>query len=174
MVFIFHTQLAQTARGVSVGDDTNNFRIAAALLGEIFDALAFRYSLRNAFDIRVDTVRGDFSRLTVAVDVVVVGVDQLTIDAVDGQVAHSDSTVVDVDFSQGFLYTISRKCSCGKHAEQHDNQEKHGDDSFFHCHSSIKRAEEGVLSPPSGKMCMEKAMCPPAHRFLCKGFRYLT
>ena len=53
---------------------------------EVLDALTGSNSLRYTLDIGVDAVRRDFFRLTVAIHIVVVGIDQLTHSAVDRQV----------------------------------------------------------------------------------------
>ena len=132
LVLILKAQLAKAPSGVAVGDDADNFGIAADLFGEVLDAFALCHRLGHTLGIGVDTIRGDLFHLAIAVNVVVVGVDQLAHSAVDRQIAQRIATVIDVHLAQSFLLRTRCESGSGEHSEHHDNCEQHTHDSFFH------------------------------------------
>ena len=132
LVLILKTQLTKASGWVSVGDNTNDLGIAADFLREVFDTLALRHRLRHTLGIGIDTVRRDFLGIAVAVNIVVVGINQLPHSAVDGQIAQRVATVIDVHLTQSFLHRAGSGGDTGEHSKQHDNREEHGYYSFFH------------------------------------------
>ena len=111
--------------GIAICNDAHDFGITADFVGEVLDALTGSNSLRYTLDIGVDAVRRDFFRLTVAIHIVVVGIDQLTHSAVDRQVTELLLAVVDVDFSKRLFDRTGCQSCVWKHTKHHDNCEKH-------------------------------------------------
>ena len=132
LVLILKAQLAKAPSGVAVGDDAHYLGIAADFLREVLDTLALGNRLRHTLGVRVDTIRRNLLRIAVAVNIVVVGVDQLTHSAIDGQIAQRIATVIDVHLTQSFLLGTRCESGSGEHSEHHDNCEQHTHDSFFH------------------------------------------
>ena len=132
LVLILKAQLTKAPGGVAVSDNAHHLGIAADLLGEVLDALALRHRLRHTLGIGIDAVRGNFLGIAVAVNIVVVGIDQLPHSAVDGQIAQRVATVIDVHLTQSFLHRAGSRGDTGEHTKQHDNREEHGYYSFFH------------------------------------------
>ena len=118
--------------GVAICDDTNDFGIAADLLRQVLDALPFRDGLRHALSVGIDTVRRDLLRLAIAVDVVVVRIDELANSAIDGKIAQRSATIVDVHFTKRFLHGTCSEGGSGDHAENHDDGEQHTHYACFH------------------------------------------
>ena len=132
LILILQLEFAQTAMGIAICNDAHDFGITADFVGEVLDALTGSNSLRYTLDIGVDAVRRDFFRLTAAIHIVVVGIDQLTHSAVDRQVTELLLAVVDVDFSKRLFDRTGCQSYAWKHTKHHDNCEKHRNNSFFH------------------------------------------
>ena len=118
--------------GIAVGDDAHDLGICADLFGKILDAFTLGHGLGNALGIGIDAIGGDLLGIAVAVHIVVIGVDQLTDPAVDGQVTQLLTTVIDVHFAKCFLDRIGGGGNAGEHPQQHHDREKHRKDSFLH------------------------------------------
>lgn len=132
LIFIFKAQFLQAARGITVCNDADHFGIAADLIGQILDALTLRYDLRDTFNIRIYAICRDFDGLAVTIHMVIIGINEFTHTAIDGQVAQRIPAVVDVHLTERCLFRVGCVCSDGEHAKQHDDCEEHGYDSFFH------------------------------------------
>ena len=150
VVLVLQLQLRKAAGRVSAGDDTHDLRIAALFLGDVFDALAGAYRLRDAVNIRIDAVGRNFFRPAVCIHMVEIGVDQLTDAAIDGEVGELLFSVVDIDFAQGFLLAAGGKGRDGEHPQHHYQHKKHRNQSFFHVHFLLLlilgNREGGMLS----------------------------
>ena len=118
--------------GISVGDNTDDFRIATDLFSQVLDALPFCHSLGHALGVGIDTVRRDLLRLAVTVYVVVVGINEISDTTIDGQIGQVCSTIVDVHFAQRFLHGTCSEGRSGDHAEDHDDGEQHTHYACFH------------------------------------------
>ena len=150
VVLVLQLQLRKAAGRVSAGDDTHDLRIAALFLGDVFDALAGAYRLRDAVNIRIDAVRGNLLRPAVGIHMVKIGIDQLTDSPVDGEVGELLLSVVNIDFAQGFLLAAGGKGRDGEHPQHHYQRKEHGNQSFFHVHFLLLlilgNREGGMLS----------------------------
>ena len=132
LILILKLQLAKASMRIAICDDTNDFGIASDLLSQVLDALPFRDGLRHALSVGIDTVRRDLLRLAIAVDVVVVRIDELANSAIDGKIAQRSATIVDVHFTKRFLHGTCSEGGSGDHAENHDDGEQHTHYACFH------------------------------------------
>ena len=132
LILILKLQLTKASMGIAVGNDTDDFGIAADLLCQVLDALPFCHGLRHALGVGVDAVRRNLLRLAIAVDVVVVRIDELADSAINGKVTKLRATIVDVHFAQRFLHGTCSEGRSGDHAEDHDDGEQHTHYACFH------------------------------------------
>ena len=150
VVLVLQLQLRKAAGRVSAGDDTHDLRIAALFLGDVFDALAGAYRLRDAVNIRIDAVRRNFFRPAVGIHMVEIGVDQLTDSPVDGEIGELLFSVVNIDFAKSFLLAAGGKGRDGEHPQHHYQCKESGNQSFFHVHFLLLlilgNREGGMLS----------------------------
>ena len=150
VIFVFQLQLRKAASGIPVGDDAHDLRVAAFFLGHVFDALAGSHRLRDALGVGVDAVGRDLLRFSVGTHIIEIGVDQFPDASVDGEVREFLLTVVDIDFTKGFLLAAGGKSGGREHPQHHDHQQQHGDQSFFHVHFLLLlilgNREGGMLS----------------------------
>ena len=142
VIFVFQLQLRKAASGIPVGDDAHDLRVAAFFLGHVFDALAGSHRLRDALGVGVDAVGRDLLRFSVGTHIIEIGVDQFPDASVDGEVREFLLTVVDIDFTKGFLLAAGGKSGGREHPQHHDHQQQHGDQSFFHS-ASLKMVRRG-------------------------------
>ena len=138
LILVFQLQLAKAAMGISVGDDAHDLGVCANFFSQILDAFALGNCLRHTFGVGIHTIGGDLLGVAVPVHIVVIGVDQLTDPAVDGQVTQLLATVIDVHFAERFLDRVSGGGDAGEHSQQHDDREKHRKDSLFHCFTYLQ------------------------------------
>ena len=132
LILVLKFQFTQSAMGITVGDDAHDLGVATDLFGEVFDALALRDGLGYALGVGIDAIRRDLLGVAVAVNIVVVGIDQLSHSAIDRQIAQPLTAVIDVNFAQSLFDGIRREGRAGEHSEHHDNGEQHTHNSFFH------------------------------------------
>ena len=132
VIFVFQLQFRKAAGGIPVGDDAHDLRVAAFFLGHVFDTLAGGHGLRHTRCIRIDAVGRDLLRFSVGTHIIEIGVDQFPDASVDGEVREFLLTVVDIDFTKGFLLAAGGKSGGREHPQHHDHQQQHGDQSFFH------------------------------------------
>lgn len=101
------------------------------LLSLIPDALAGGNGLGNAFGVGIHAVGGDLFFLAVAVHIIVIGVDEFTVSAVDGEVTHGIAAIVDVDLSEGFRHRGCRRSGDGKQSHECSCHQQQTQKSLF-------------------------------------------
>ena len=107
VVLILKTQLAQATVRIAVGDDAGDLGISRLFVGQILDAFAHAYGLRNALISGVHTVGRDFFDRSRRGDTVVVSIDLLTDASVDRQIRHCYAAIENIDLAQRLFF---RRC----------------------------------------------------------------
>ena len=83
MVFILKAQFTQATVWITTGNNACDLGIGRLFIGQILNAFAYAYGLRNSLNIGVHTIRRDFFNRSGRGDMVVVGIDLLPDSSVD-------------------------------------------------------------------------------------------
>ena len=121
VVLILKTQLAQAAVGIAVGDDAGDLGISRLFIGQILDAFAHAYGLRNTLVVGIHTVGRDFFNRSGWGNAVIVGIDLLTDATVNRQIRHCYAAIENIDLAQRFLFRRCRESSGREHTKKHDD-----------------------------------------------------
>ena len=129
---VLKVQLLQAAGGVAMGHDAHGLGVRADLVGHVLDTLPGRHRLGHALNVRIDAVGRDLLGLPGAVHIVVVGIDQLPVAAIDGEIAHLGTAAVDVDLPQRLLLRGGSGSGRREQAQDRHDTQQQGQKSFPH------------------------------------------
>ena len=121
MVLVLKAQFTQSAVGITAGNDTCDLGIGRLFIGQILNAFALSYRLRNALIIGIHTVGRNLLNRAGGGNMIVVGIDLLPDTSVDRQIRHRYAAIVDVDLAERFRFTTCGKRGGREHTEKHDD-----------------------------------------------------
>ena len=133
LILIVQLKFRQTAMRVAIGDDSDDLRVVAGLVCNIFDARAGTDRLRHTLCCRVDAVGGNLLNRAAGRLEIEVGIGLGTDNAVHAEIRHFIAAVGDIHLAQrtsnGAAGSGSKACAKAQHGE---DTQKYRYQSFSH------------------------------------------
>ena len=133
LILIVQLKFRQTAMRVAIGDDSDDLRVVAGLVCNIFDARAGTDRLRHTLCCRVDAVGGNLLDRAAGRLEIEVGIGLGTDNAVHAEIGHFIAAVGDIHLAQRTSNgAAGRRCEARAKAQHRCDAQKHRYHSFSH------------------------------------------